>query len=174
MDHFLVDVELSVADKVHVTLGTPVVVLLGGHVSLPHVSLPVLQREEGEVAVDTFSFPRAVADHLALPGLDMFGEVGQVEPARPAELTDVGPVLSVALGRGYVARVVKLVSPLLSTPATLEGWRLVADTAVGLADVLLHTGSHEAGEPAASSLAPEQTIVVLVETRLVLHQQVGS
>ena len=43
VDHLLVEVELSVADKVHVTLGTPVVVLLRRHVGLPHVSLPVLQ-----------------------------------------------------------------------------------------------------------------------------------
>ena len=57
MDHFLVDVELSVADKVHIALGTPVVMLLGRHVGLPHVSLPVLEREEGEVAVDAFCFP---------------------------------------------------------------------------------------------------------------------
>lgn len=42
VDHLLVDVELSVTDKVHITLGTPVVMLLRWHVSLPHVSLPVL------------------------------------------------------------------------------------------------------------------------------------
>lgn len=43
VNHLLVDIELSVTDKVHVTLGTPVVMLLRRHVSLPHVSLPVLQ-----------------------------------------------------------------------------------------------------------------------------------
>ena len=43
VDDLLVFVELSVTDKVHITLGTPVVMLLRRHVSLPHVSLPVLQ-----------------------------------------------------------------------------------------------------------------------------------
>ena len=174
MDHLLVDVELSVTDKVHVTLGTPVVMLLWGHVGLPHVSLPVLQREEGEVAVDTFGLPRSLTDHLALPGLDMSGEVGQVEPAGPAQLTDVGPDLSLTLSRGHVAGVVELVGPVFATPPALEGWWLVANTRVALSHVLLDAGPDVGGEDTAHGLAPEQTNVVLVEARLVLHQQVGS
>ena len=104
----------------------------------------------------------------------MFGEVGEVEPAGPAVFTDVVPLLSLTLGRGYVARVVELVSPVLPTPPALEGWRLVADTGVGLADMLLDTGSHVAGEQTAPGLAAEQPNIVLVEARLVLHQQVGG
>ena len=104
----------------------------------------------------------------------MLGEVGQVEPAGPAELTDVWPGLGVALGRGHVAGVVELVSPVLPTPPALEGRRLVADTGVGLADMLLDTGSHVAGEQTAPGLAAEQPDIVLVEARLVLHQQVGG
>ena len=42
VDRLLVNIELSVADKVHVTLGAPVVMLLWWHVSFPHVSLSVL------------------------------------------------------------------------------------------------------------------------------------
>ena len=104
----------------------------------------------------------------------MFGEVGQVEPAGPAVFTDIGPVLSLTLSRGHVAGVVQLVGPLLPTAATLEGWWLVPDTRVGLSDVLLDTGPDITGEETATSLAPEQSNIVLVEARLGLYQQVGS
>ena len=126
------------------------------------------------MAVDTFSLPGVVTDHFTLPGLDVFGEVGEVEPTRPAVLTDVGSVLGLTLSRGHVAGVVELIGPVLPTPPALEGWRLVADTGVGLADMLLDTGSHVAGEQTAPGLAAEQPNIVLVEARLVLNQQVGG
>ena len=126
------------------------------------------------MAVDTFSLPGVVTDHFTLPGLDMFGEVGEVEPTRPAVLTDVGSVLGLTLSRGHVAGVVELVGPLLPTAPALEGGRLVANTRVGLTYVLLDTGPHVTGEQTAQSLAPEQANIVLVKARLVLHQQVGS
>ena len=126
------------------------------------------------MTVDTFSFPRVVTDHFTLPGLDMSGEVGEVEPARPAVFTDVGSGLGLTLRRGDVAGVVELVSPVFPTAPTLEGWWLVANTTVGLTDVLLDTGPDITGEQTAASLAPEQANIVLVEARLVLHQQVGS
>ena len=103
VDAPLVDVELLVSDEVHVALGTPIEVLLWGEVSFPHVSLSVLQGEEREVAIDALGLGvpgLAVPHHLALPALDVPGEVGQVVPAGPAVLTHVRPLLGLTLGRG--------------------------------------------------------------------------
>lgn len=141
------------------------------------MGLPVFQREEGEVTVDALGLAGlgpAVIDHLALPGLDVPGEVGEVEPPGPAVLTDIVSLLGLTLRGGHMAGVVDLVGPVLATPPALEGCRLVSLPAVGLPHVLLDAGPHPGGELTARGLAMEQSAVILVKTGLALNEMVGS
>ena len=62
MQASLVQTELLVCDEVHVTPGAAVLSLLRRQVRLPHVGLPVCQREEGEVTA------RALGQDINLDG----------------------------------------------------------------------------------------------------------